>query len=373
MAQLLLDLSRLFARFDLAAPTGIDRVERAYLNWALKRADTRFLIRIPGRDVIAGPSDIRAALQVQKPGLIARMAGMTGAQARLARVWPRNMLKPGFTYLNVGHANLKPRVLDMLDRRGMGRFVSMVHDTIPLDMPQLCRGDQLGPSRARIELLSARADDILAVSRHSAERFGHHARAFGRAPPTHVLAPGIATRACWSPATDPYFVALGTIEPRKNTELLLDIWDDIVLNPGHPTLHIVGRRGWERGGVMRRLDALTGTNVIEHKAMDDQSLNALLKGARALLFPTLAEGFGIPLYEARSMGLPVIASDLPVLREHGTAGTRYVPINDRSAWKAAILGAIEIAPSAPSPVPTWAAHFTALENLLGLGNAEQMA
>jgi len=349
MAQLLLDLSRLFARADLAAPTGIDRVERAYLNWALKRDDTAFLIRIPGRDVIASAADIDAALQAEKTGWIAQMAGMTAPQARLARVWRRIKLKPGFTYLNVGHSNLKPRVLDMLAERGMGRFVAMVHDTIPLDMPQLCRADQLSASRARMELLSARSNDIIAISNHSAARFAHHARAFGRLPALSVLSPGIEPASCWSPATEPYFVAVGTIEPRKNIELLLDVWEDIVIKSPKPTLHIVGRRGWERQEVMRRLNALTGTEVIEHQAMDDQRLNALLKGARALLFPTLAEGFGIPLYEARSMGLPVIASDLPVLREHGTAGTRYVPVNDKAAWGAAIQDAVAIRSNEASP------------------------
>jgi len=86
------------------------------------------------------------------------------------------MLNPGFTYINVGHSNLKPRVLNMLKRQGMGRFVAMVHDTIPLDAPELCRADQLEPSKARMALLSAQADHILAVSKHSAARFEHHAR-----------------------------------------------------------------------------------------------------------------------------------------------------------------------------------------------------
>jgi len=162
---------------------------------------------------------------------------------------------------------------------------------------------------------------------------------------------------------------VGTIEPRKNVELLLDIWEHLVIKYGKPTLHIVGRRGWERPEVLRRLDALTGTNVIEHKAMCDRDLRALMSGARALLFPTLNEGFGIPLYEARAMGLPVIASDLPVLREHGAAGTKFVPVNDKDAWCAAIEDSLNPKPAGPSPVPTWAEHFAKIEDLLGVSDA----
>ncbi len=366
MTQILLDISRLFARAQLAAPTGIDRVERQYLRWAEARGDAAFLVRVPGKDVIANAEQVREALATRSNSLIGRLGGMNPAQARLVRLarQPVN-LKPGFTYFNVGHANLKPRVLALLTNLGMARFVAMIHDTIPLDAPHFCRGDQTAPAEARLRLVAMRADLVLTVSHHSAQRFAHHAHRFGRAPQAVVTPPGVGKPARHRPAKEPYFVAIGTIEPRKNTSLLLDLWENMVENDQSPTLHIVGRRGWETPAVLARLDRLKGTKVVEHNNMPDEELGALMRGARALLFPSQEEGFGIPLYEARAMGLPVIAGDLPVLREHGTANTSYLPSRDHAAWQNAIATACRAdKPGQPADVPSWQAHFQIVEQAL---------
>lgn len=366
MAGLLLDLSRLFARADFTTPTGIDRVEAAYLNWALRREDTHFLVRIPGRDVIADGTTVSQALNTSHKGLITRTMGMTAAQAALALSFPKIRLKPGFIYLNVGHSNIKPRMLSRLDKWGMGRFIAMVHDTIPLDAPDVCRANQVAPAKARLGFICAQSDHVIAVSKYSAARLEHHAKGFGRIPQTSVIYPGIEISDPSAPAPTPYFVALGTIEPRKNIAFLLDIWEKMIAKPDIPQLHIVGKRGWENQELLERLDSLgeTGAMVVEHRDMADRDMRALLRGARALLFPTLHEGFGLPLYEARAMGLSVIASDLPVLRELGEANTTYVPINDHAAWHAAIGAAIPPQKPNPSAVPTWDEHFAQLERLI---------
>ena len=71
--------------------------------------------------------------------------------------------------------------------------------------------------------------------------------------------------------------------------------------------------------------------------MPDAAMAALLRGARALLLPSLAEGFGLPLAEALALGVPVLCSDLPALRETGGEVPEYLDPRDAASWRRAIL------------------------------------
>src|SRR5436305_12196484 len=112
---------------------------------------------------------------------------------------------------------------------------------------------------------------------------------------------------------------LSTIEPRKNHWMILQVWRGLVELHGAaaPRLVIVGQRGWECENVLdllERCESLRGF-VLEKPACSDSELVTYLRHAQALLFPSLVEGYGLPLAEALSLGLPAIASDLPVVRE----------------------------------------------------------
>jgi len=290
-------------------------------------------------------------------GAVARMNPQQAALLGLSLLTQRPRLDPGFTYLNVGHSNLKPQVLARLRRRGMARFVALIHDVIPMDHPELCRVDQVAPARARLRHVAQQADAVIAVSKHAAQQIAAQCQTMGRVPQMTVAHPGVTLGPCACPDRLPYFVAIGTIEPRKNLSLLLDVWERF--GADGPVLHLVGQRGWEDPAVLARLEALQGQGckIIEHTGLGDDRVQALLGGARALLFPTLAEGFGIPLYEARGIGVPVIASDLAVLREDGSAQTQYLPTDDPHAWYDAICAACARRPVTPQPVPSWQAHF----------------
>src|SRR5205823_1812943 len=119
-------------------------------------------------------------------------------------------------------------------------------------------------------------------------------------------------------AAVPYFVVLSTIEPRKNHELLLRLWQRLAERHGAaaPRLVLVGHRGWENDAVFKLLDSLRGNSphVVECPDLDDAALAAVLRGARALLSPSFAEGFGLPVVEALALGTPAIASDIAAHR-----------------------------------------------------------
>ena len=140
----------------------------------------------------------------------------------------------------------------------------------------------------------------------------------------------------------PYFVCLGTIEPRKNHLLLLNLWRHLAqtLEAGSvPRLIVIGRRGWENEQVvdmLERCPALKG-HVEELNGCSDARMASLLRGARALLMPSFAEGYGMPVAEALSVGTPVICSDLPALREAGGEAPDYLSPLDGPGWQALIL------------------------------------
>lgn len=232
------------------------------------------------------------------------------------------------------------------------KAVAYIHDILPIDYPEYFPpGKPKGFARFLSELVRAGAAFVV-NSRDTARRLEGHARrmkwSIGEVSVVH---PGIETRpavarngAGASPGPNggaPYFVVVGTIEPRKNHLLLLQVWRDLVRAGTRPMphLHIVGMRGWENENVLDLLDRCEAIRpyVIEHGELADPELRRLIIGARAVLFPSFAEGFGLPLLEALHLGARVIASDLPVFREIAGNAPRYVSPLDGLGWRRAIV------------------------------------
>lgn len=137
----------------------------------------------------------------------------------------------------------------------------------------------------------------------------------------------------------PYFLAVGTVEPRKNFGLLLTVWEGLLSDGGSvPKLIWAGKSGWSADRAwIRRLRKLEAAGVAEWRTgVSDAALQQLMSGARALLFPSVVEGWGLPLSEALAMGLPVLASDIPVFREVGQGVPEHLPPRDSDSWASAI-------------------------------------
>jgi glycosyltransferase involved in cell wall biosynthesis len=125
-----------------------------------------------------------------------------------------------------------------------------------------------------------------------------------------------------------FILAVGTIEPRKNYGRLISAYrhlrrESVPLlvgdRPGVPELVIAGRPGWAYGDTLERIKAERGVRYLGH--VDDATLSALYSSAAILAFPSLYEGFGLPLLEAMAHGLPAVvgnAGSLPELAD-GTA------------------------------------------------------
>jgi len=176
----------------------------------------------------------------------------------------------------------------------------------------------------------------------------------------------------------PYFLVLSTIEPRKNHLLLLNIWRRMIetLGPQRtPHLAIVGRRGWENENVVDMLDRCTAIHdhVHEYRGLSDAAIGTLLRRARALLCPSFAEGFGMPVTEALLCGTPVICSDLPALREAGGDVPDFIDPLDGPEWIRAVMdystseGTMrdrQLARLSGWAAPGWNAHIGVLLDLV---------
>ena len=389
-APVILDISRTLSRIGHGGQTGIDRVEAAYLAEIRRRDDTLFLARITRGIALIDRRGLDRVLSAQDgnalppPDTLARLSRGLSPARRGAETLVREValgwdwvlpgarmktfaerLPGGAIYLNVGHSNLDPRLLG----RVPGLKAVLVHDLIPLDHPEFTRRDIPAKFERRMRAVAAHADLVICNSAHTEARCRHWFGGWGRVPDLVTIPLGIPPRqpVDRNPAPNGAFAIIGTVEPRKNHAMLLDIWSHFhrALSPqATPRLHIIGQRGWENASVFQTLDTapFMGASVIEHGFAPEEDVAAILSRCSAVLFPSHAEGFGLPLAEALQMGVPVIASDLPSFREIAPEGPTYLPAGARDKWLAAILDHA----ASPRPAPekldfaSWEWHFERL-------------
>jgi O-antigen biosynthesis alpha-1,2-rhamnosyltransferase len=138
------------------------------------------------------------------------------------------------------------------------------------------------------------------------------------------------------------FLAVSTIEPRKNHAYLLDAFELAWAEGSQACLCIIGRVGWKCEALIKRIreHAEFGRRLFMFNDVDDNGLELAYSKAAALVFSSHAEGFGLPLVEAMQRGLPAMGSDLPVFREIGGEYMAYFGL-DRPADLAELVQRFE--------------------------------
>jgi glycosyltransferase involved in cell wall biosynthesis len=378
---ILIDVMRLFFRREQGLiPTGIDRVSleyirhykdraRAVLSWgapaaALSRADSMRLFE---------------ALLDPTPNL--RRMGIRMGLKNIAWdwIWPRTgdsiLFNIANMWVNTRHYAWQLRWLGV-------RPVFFVHDLIPIRHPEYFRSGYGQEFLAHLHNVFELSRGIIVNSRDTESALRAHAKQSGLNCPPIAMAPLAPS---WGPAPErgprpgpgPYFVILGTIEPRKNHLLLLHLWLELIEKRAGPVpkLYVVGQRGWECESVVDLLERsapLKGM-VIERNDCGDAELADLLHHAQALLMPTFAEGYGLPVAEALAAGTPVIASDLPVFREVAGEVPEFVDPIDGRRWMELILDyarpdsarrAAQLERIETHRPMTWARHFEIVDRFL---------
>src|SRR5215472_3063623 len=110
-----------------------------------------------------------------------------------------------------------------------------------------------------------------------------------------------------------FLLAVGTVEPRKNYARLLAAYRQLRERPGFPQLVIAGRPGWAYGDTLNQIRSEPGVRYLGH--VDEPTLEALYQSAAILAFPSLYEGFGLPLLEAMAHGVPSVIGRTGALPE----------------------------------------------------------
>jgi alpha-1,2-rhamnosyltransferase len=125
------------------------------------------------------------------------------------------------------------------------------------------------------------------------------------------------------------YLTVGTIEPRKNHNYLIDAFDEAWQKCPDAKLCVVGRPSWLGEGILKRITSHSryGKRLFMFNDLSDTELDYCYTCAKALVLPSEAEGFGLPLVEALYKGLPVLASDIPIFREVGKEFCAYFDIS----------------------------------------------
>lgn len=256
--------------------------------------------------------------------------------------------------------------------------VLVVHDLMPLRQPQFCfplvprvfetcLREMVACSDAIVCNSRATEDDLRAWAREQGLTLGPtgHFR-LGSDGLSHVAhEPVRPALAAFLATHTPFFVAVGTFEPKKNYPALVRAFEGLWREGVQVRLLIAGRETLECGAFTRglRQHPEQGHRLMTMHDANDAEVAAAYAGGRALVFPSLFEGFGLPLVEARARGSRVLASRIPPFEELADAGVTLFDPHDEAALAQAVRTLVE-APGAPPgamPVTTWADSARQLE------------
>lgn len=433
------DITRLAKRADAPTPSGIDRVDLAYLAWLRGLGTVRYLVN--GMSGFTQIPSQQGDLFFQK--ITSKWKGLEDVEIqadfhdkshryRMVTKWlaRRRKLAPILAERDMNAlCRLNDRELDLLDvsaNRCLYRVdppwkrapqhgcffgidhslltrtaymaelakhkdlkrIFFIHDTIPCDFPQFCQAHEGARHLLRIRNAFRYGSHIIVNSEYTRQRLDYWRKSLGENDlPVEVIPIGVddgllehsqRPPAATSPAR-PYFVAIGTIEPRKNHALLLDLWREMASRSPKdeiPDLVIIGRRGWKNKAVFDALDhdEILSNHIREMNGITDEKLWPILRGACAMLFPSHVEGWGMPLVEALTLGVPVIASDVPAFHEAGQGVPDLVDLADKAGWMEKIRAYAD-ASSSPRVSqlsrlgkfrpPTWTEHFNRVSSMIG--------
>jgi glycosyltransferase involved in cell wall biosynthesis len=304
-------------------PGGTGRYSRSLLTALPAAAPPGWAVRT----TTAFHRDVRA---VRVPGVTGPVRLPLGARG-LAAAWEKLGLPP--VPGDSVHATTP-----LAPRRGQRPLVVTVHDAVPWTHPDTLTPRGVRWHRAMITRAAAVADAIVVPTAAVADDLSIVLPALRDR--LHVVPHGVSDLPVPGDAADRrrrlglperYVLSLATLEPRKG----LDVLVRALAAPGadRVPLVVVGQQGWGSVSVpelARDSGVATGRITVTGRIPDDD-LAAVLAGAGLLVMPSRAEGFGLPVLEAMAAGVPVLHTDLPVLREVSAGAAATFPAGDDRA------------------------------------------
>lgn len=270
-------------------------------------------------------------------------------------------------------------------RAGGARIWTIVQDLIPIDHPDVAPEGLPLLLEAWLRRTVPLSDGLLAISRTVADDLrAYLARRFagGNAlPRVDSFYPGAGFAAAPDGASQltrvvealrhcpgGAYLVVGTIEPRKDCARILAAFERLWAEGSEAALMLFGRAGWRSYELIDRLRGHPerGRRLHWFEQGSDEELDFAYRHAAALIFASRYEGFGLPLVEAMQYGLPVLASDIPVLREIGGDYPGFFRPGDEQAIYDAVRGfsaarnSLPDAPRSPRPWISWSDSARAL-------------
>ncbi|HWB47702.1 MAG TPA: glycosyltransferase family 1 protein [Stellaceae bacterium] len=406
------DVTRLVHRYAVPSPNGIDRIDLALARHFLDRPGTAnvgvylqavrpslfetrgvaSLLSEMDKNWRDGPpasrtdyAGIKARLLHGAPGRSAVEAARRDRPSLKRRLAPYRLLQPqalgrfllaavprGAVFVHATHFH-KPHLFRWLAQRPDVKPVFFIHDLLPLQFPEYFAPAHIAEHRRALGIFARRGHAAIVNTKVVEEQVRDFLRRRDRhdvpilvrpMPPDPIFS---ATRPDPDLAATPYFVVCGTIEPRKNHLMLLHVWRELSRQWGErtPALLVIGRRGWENENVVDLLDRSheIRKHVVEIGDLPTADMARLIAGARALLMPSFAEGYGLPIVEARAAGTPVVASDIATFREAAPGATFRRPL-DGVGWLGAIKAhaeSVERRPREGGSTRDAAAYFSTVD------------
>lgn len=261
------------------------------------------------------------------------------------RIW--HLCPISYDSLFPGGADLTVFFDYIVPPRISGKVITTIHDMTYVRYPEMMNQKNLRRIRRDFEYSLERSARILTVSEFSKREImellhipAEKISVVYNAPALREEAADFETVAEKYQIDDPYILYVGTIEPRKNLMRLLKAFRLMKKEQGiEHKLVLAGGSGWRNKEVYQMAESLPcAQDVIFTGYVSEGEKSALYRHAAVFAFPTLYEGFGIPVLEAQSCGVPVLTSDCASLPEVGGEGALYVNPYDEKAiaqglWK----------------------------------------
>ncbi len=353
--RLLIDVSHI-AESD--HQTGVSRVVRSLVRQA-------YLSTRPGLDVRAVQMGKRHELQVASRWLESQGLLLPGESPRAIDEWCSD--QDVLLMLDASWARYHEFIPAMKQWRDRGgQVVTALYDLIPIRLPECvpAGGDQW--FRKWLEMAVRESDGIICISRAVADDLVDYLRTekIAHRPGLRIghwmlggdftADPSELEQRADSMLVDgrPRRVLMvGTIEPRKQYGLALDAFDRLWAQGSQLQLVIVGKPGWMCDDLIERMRSHpeAGKRLHYLGQADDSVLARQYADCDVLLFPTRAEGFGLPILEAAAHGMPVLANDLPVLREIAEGYATFSRMSDAIEIAQAVLAWYEAAQAGTAP------------------------
>ena len=231
--------------------------------------------------------------------------------------------------------------------RALGvKFGVMTHDIFAITLPEMCEPGVVASFEASFRAGLESWDFIVANSHFTAgdvaglmERIGVRPIPVAAAPLAHSLGSAGGGELPEAVAGQPFVLCVGTIEPRKNHHTLIEAWKRLAgKRPDLPRLALVGRLGWRTDALARGLTngETAESKVVWLRNVSDRQLEALYRGCLFTVFPSFAEGWGLPVGESLVHGKAVVTSNRTAMPEVGGKHALYVDPYDGAALEAAL-------------------------------------